>query len=80
MKLSEMFAEQDAQSFEERRAEVIEIVRSATDFAGADVGLQSIFRAMCAADDEKSFNETFEELMVSISETTTRALQEASSS
>jgi len=77
MTLAEMFAEQDARTFEERRAEVVAIVSSAADFAGADYGLRALFQHMCAADDEREFDETFDKLVESLSENTTRYLQSA---
>ena len=77
MKLSEMYGEEDPRSFEERRAEVVAIIRAAADFAGADYGLRDIFLAMSRADDEKAFNEAFDILAASLSENTTRYLQSA---
>jgi hypothetical protein len=75
MKLAEMFADNDKLTFEERRAEVVAIVRSAADFAGVDQGLRSIFLAMSSACDEAEFDEAFDELTASLSETTSRYLQ-----
>jgi hypothetical protein len=75
MKLADMYDGQDTRSFEERRAEVIEIVSSAADFAGADYGLRDIFLVMSRADDEKDFNDAFEVLVASLSENTVRYLQ-----
>jgi hypothetical protein len=69
-----MYDVQDARSFEERRAEVIEIVSSAADFAGADRGLQSIFRIMCASD-ESEFDAALDVMTASLAESTTRYLQ-----
>ncbi len=75
MTLSKMFADQEAQTFEERRAEVVAIVRSASDFAGADRGLHGLFLAMCGADNEKDFDLAYDKLARSLSENTTRYLQ-----
>jgi hypothetical protein len=75
MKLSDMYGDEDPGTFEERRAEVVALVRSAADFAGADHGLRDIFLAMSKADDEKGFNEAFERLAASLSENTARYLQ-----
>jgi hypothetical protein len=75
MKLAEMFAEHDALTFEDRRAEVIAIVRSAADFAGADYGLRAIFDRMCASETEPEFDEAFDTLAASLSEATLRTLQ-----
>ena len=61
MTLAEMFAEQDARTFEERRAEVVAIVSSAADFAGADYGLRAMYQHMCDAHDEREFDETFDQ-------------------
>lgn len=77
MKLAEMFADYDVQTFEERRAEVIEIVKSAADFAGADYGLRSIFQRMCASETEPEFDEAYDMLAQSLNETTLRSLQTA---
>jgi hypothetical protein len=77
MTLTKMFADQEAQTFEERRAEVVAIVRSAADFAGADYGLRAIFQTMCAADDEKEFDQAYDTLVASLNESTRRALQSA---
>jgi len=77
--LTEMFIDQDARTFEERRAEVVAIARSATDFAGTDEGLRSIFRALSDAQDEQEFDEAYDELVVCMSESTTQALRDASS-
>jgi len=77
MTLAEMFAEQDARTFEEQRAEVVAIVRSAADFAGADYGLRALFQQMCASSDEKDFEEAYDRLVLSLSENTTRYLQSA---
>lgn len=75
MKLSEMFADHEELTFEERRAEVVGIVRSATDFTGADRGLRRIFLAMSSASDEMTFDAAFDELMECLNETTLRYLQ-----
>ncbi len=75
MKLSEMYGDEDPQTFEERRAEVVAIVRSAADFGSADYGLRSIFLAMSEANNEKDFDEAFETLVTSLSESTVRYLQ-----
>jgi hypothetical protein len=72
-----MYDVQDTRSFEERRAEVVEIVRSAADFAGADYGLRDIFLAMSRAEDEKEFDDAFVTLAASLSENTARFLQSA---
>jgi hypothetical protein len=77
MLLSEMYADQVDRTFEERRAEVVAIVRSASDFAGADAGLRHIFLALSEADDEKQFDEAFDTLVVGLSENTARYLHTA---
>ncbi len=77
MKLSEMYGEEDARSFEERRAEVVAIVRAAADFAGADYGLRDIFLVMSEADDEATFDRAFNTLAASLSENTAHYLQTA---
>ncbi len=77
MTLTKMFADQEAQTFEERRAEVVAIVRSAADFAGADYGLRSLFRVICEADNENDFDEAYDKLASSLSENTLHYLQTA---
>jgi hypothetical protein len=77
VKLAEMYDGQDTRTFEERRAEVVEIVRSAADFAGADYGLRDIFLAMSHADDEREFDEAFDTLVSSLSKNTARYFQSA---
>ena len=77
MKLDEMFSDQDTRTFEERRAEVVAIVRSAADFAGADFGLRAMFQHMCDAHDEKEFDIAYNRLAASLSENTARYLQSA---
>jgi hypothetical protein len=75
MHLSEMFDDDDPRTFEQRRAEVVAVVRSAADFAGADSGLRALFLAMSEADDEKAFDAAFGSLANSLSENTARYLQ-----
>jgi len=77
MRLSEMYDDEDQRTFEERRAEVVDIIRAAADFAGADYGLRGIFLAMSEADDETAFDEAFDTLAASLSENTARYLQTA---
>jgi hypothetical protein len=75
VKLAEMYDDQDTRTFEDRRAEVIAIVRSAADFAGADYGLRAIFGRMCASETEPEFDEAYDALAASLSEATLRSLQ-----
>ncbi len=75
MRLSEMYGEGDTLTFEERRAEVVAIVRSAADFEGADSGLRTIFVAMSQAETELEFDQAFNSLVSSLSENTARYLQ-----
>jgi hypothetical protein len=75
VKLAEMYDGQDTRTFEERRAEVIEIVSSAADFGGADRGLRAIFQTMCAASDETEFDVAFDTMTASLAENTSRYLQ-----
>ena len=70
-----MYDSQDTRTFEERRAEVVEIVRSAADFAGADRGLRAIFQTMCTASDETEFDIAFDEMSACLAENTARYLQ-----
>jgi hypothetical protein len=77
MNLSEMFGDDDPRTFEERRAEVVAIIRAAADFAGADYGLREIFLAMSRADNETAFDAAFDTLATSLSENTSRYLQSA---
>ena len=75
MTLDEMFADQDTLTFEERRAELVAIIRSATDFAGADYGLRSIFEHLCTTQDEKEFEKAFKSFVTAVSENTAQFLQ-----
>ena len=75
MKLAEMYDGQDTRTFEDRRAEVTAIVRSAADFAGADHGLRAIFDRMCASETEPEFDEAYDTFAASLSEATMRSLQ-----
>lgn len=75
MKLADMYDGQDTRTFEERRAQVIEIVSSAADFAGTDRGLRAIFQIMCTASDETEFDIAFDEMSASLAENTSRYLQ-----
>jgi hypothetical protein len=75
VKLADMYDGQDTRTFEERRAEVIEIVSSAADFAGADRGLRAIFQTMCATSDETEFDAAFDTMTASLAENTSRYLQ-----
>jgi hypothetical protein len=77
MMLTKMFADQEALTFEERRAEVVAIVSSAADFAGADYGLRSLFLAMCDAGNEKDLDEAYDKLASSLSENTRQYLHSA---
>jgi hypothetical protein len=70
-----MYDEQDTRTFEERRAEVVAIVRAAADFEGADAGLRAVFLTMSQADDETTFDAAFNSLVNSLSENATRYLQ-----
>ena len=70
VKLAEMYDPQDVRTFDERRAEVVEIIRSATDFAGVDQGLHAIFEVMVTAHDEQTFDEALHNLALSLAENT----------
>jgi hypothetical protein len=67
MRLNEMFVDQDAATFEQRRDEVVAIVSSATDLAGADRGLTAIVSRMGIAHDESEFDVAFGDLVTAIS-------------
>jgi hypothetical protein len=66
MRLNEMFVDQDAATFEQRRDEVIAIVSSATDLAGAESGLSAIVSRMGIAHDENEFDVAFGDLVTAI--------------
>jgi hypothetical protein len=68
--LSEMFVGQDAQTFEERRDEVVSIVRSAMDLAGVDRGLAALMQRLTVATDENQFDDVFAEIVGCIRDTT----------
>jgi hypothetical protein len=77
MTLTKMFADQEARTFEERRAEVIAIVSSAADFSGADYELRDLFRAVCEADNETDFDAAYDRLASSLSKSTLQVLHTA---
>jgi hypothetical protein len=64
--LTEMFADQDALTFEQRRDEVLAIVSSATDLAGVDRGLTAIVDRLGVASDEREFDVAFGDLVTAI--------------
>jgi len=66
---TELFAEQDEQSFEVRRDEVVAIISSATDLSGIDRGLRSIVQRLGVANDEREFDEAYDLLVNSIGST-----------
>jgi hypothetical protein len=75
--LGEMFDDQDTRPFEERVAEVVAIVAEAADFAGVDYGLRAMFEAICSARNEAEFDQAYDQLVVTMSENTSRVLQGA---
>ena len=77
---ADMFTGLKLMTFEERVAEVIAIVSSAADFAGADYRLRSMFEAMYAAHDEREFDEAFDKLLIALSENPSSLAAAASSS
>jgi len=74
MMLADMYVDQDTQTFEQRRDEVVAIVSSATDLAGVDRGLSDIVARLGIAADESEFDQAFGQLVVAIQDT---ALQPA---
>jgi hypothetical protein len=70
MTLSDMYADQDAETFEQRRDEVVAIVSSALDLAGADRGLSAIMRRLTIATDESEFDEAFDAIVSGVRGTT----------
>ena len=74
MMLADMYVDQDTQTFEQRRDEVVAIVSSATDLAGVDRGLSDIVARLGIAADESEFDRAFGQLVVAIQDT---ALQPA---
>jgi hypothetical protein len=74
MTLSEMFVDQEAQTFEQRRDEVVEIMSSALDLAGVDRGLATIMRRLAIASDETEFDVAFDEIVSGVRETTPAVL------
>ena len=80
MALADMFTGLESMTFEERVAEVIAIVSSAVDSDGADYRLRSMFESMYAAHDEREFDESFDRLLISLSENPAHHLHAASSS
>ena len=74
MKLSDMYGDEDS-GISRSIARGGRLVRSAAGFPGCGPGLREMLLAMSEADDEKGFNEAFESLFASLSETTARYLQ-----
>ena len=74
MMLADMYVDQDTQTFEQRRDEVVAIVSSATDLAGVDRGLSDIVARLGIGADESEFDQAFGQLVVAIQDT---ALQPA---
>jgi hypothetical protein len=72
-----MFVDQEALSFEQRRDEVVSIMRATVDLAGVDRGLTSIMRRLTAASDENEFDEAFDEIVTGIRDTTPQLLDRA---
>jgi hypothetical protein len=70
MTLSGMFEDQDAETFEARRDEVVAIVSSALDLAGADRGLAALMQRLTSSASEDEFDKTFDEIVSGIRETT----------
>jgi hypothetical protein len=70
MTLSDMFVDQDAETFEQRRDEVVEIMSSALDLAGADRGLAAIMRRLTVATDQSEFDEAFDAIVSGVRGTT----------
>jgi hypothetical protein len=69
MRLSEMFVDQDVETFEQRRDEVLALISSATDLAGPDQDLRSIVERIGSATDESEFDAAFDKLVSTICET-----------
>jgi hypothetical protein len=63
MMLSQMFVDQEAETFEQRRDEVVSIISAATDLAGAERGLRPFVEHLCAAADEHEFDDAFVQLV-----------------
>ena len=74
MTLSDMFVDQDAETFEQRRDEVVDIVSSALDLAGADRGLAAIMQRLTVATDESDFDEAFDAIVSGVRGTTPQLL------
>jgi len=65
--LSEMFAEEDTRSFEERRDEVIALVIQATDLGGRERYLGRAVRRCSKAHSEQEFDREYQSLVDAIS-------------
>jgi hypothetical protein len=65
--LSEMFAEEDTRSFEERRDEVIALVIQATDLGGRERHLRPAVRRCSKAHTEQEFDQAYQSLVDAIS-------------
>ena len=62
MTFDEMFTDQEAGTFIERRDEVVSLVRAATDLLAAERGLQPFVDRLSVASDEREFNDAFEQV------------------
>ena len=69
-----MHDDPDTPAFEERRAEVLEIVRSAAHFAGAEQSIRAISRP-CVLRQMRLNRIAFDEMSASLAENTSRYLQ-----
>ena len=67
MTLSDMFAEDEERSFEERRDEVVSLVVQATDLGGHEQYLRRAVARCRVAHDEPEFDEAYESLVSAIS-------------
>jgi hypothetical protein len=77
MGLSEMFVDQDVETFEQRRDEVVALIGSATDLAGPDQDLRSLVERIGSASDEREFDSAFDQLVSTICESAPRRLRVA---
>jgi hypothetical protein len=59
MTLSEMFVDQEEQTFEMQRDQVISIILAATDLGSTEERLQSYVQRLSAATDEKEFDDAY---------------------
>jgi hypothetical protein len=74
MTLNEMFVDQDVETFEQRRDEVVAIISSATDLTGPERGLRSLVEFLGSAANESEFDAAFDMIVNSLRSNSSHAV------